>query len=119
MSEMMHEWVGPLQVFSDSRTARLMVQNGKAETNVRHVDLKWWFANYHVEQGHVHVAAVDGSRNPVNGLTKVTTGATFLAERCYLMGHDGASNVTSKRPASVAAMVSSFRRVGAAGSGAF
>ena len=66
--------------------ARLMVQNGKAATTVRHVDLKWWFANHHVEQGHVHVGVVDGATNPVNGLTKLTSGAPFVAERAYLLG---------------------------------
>jgi KUP system potassium uptake protein len=111
MAELTHTWVGPMQVFSDSRVARLMVHNGKAETNVRHVDLKWWFANHHVEQGHVHVAAVNGSSNPSNGLTKVTSGSTFLAERAYLMGLDS-PGTTSTRPTSVAAMVSLFRGIG-------
>ena len=110
MSEMLHEWVGPMQVFSDSRVARLMVQNGKAETGVRHVDLKWWFANHHVEQGHVHVGAVNGTSNPANGLTKATSGAPFLAERSYLMGHD-LPGVSSARPTSVAALIASFRRI--------
>ena len=30
-----------------------MVQHGNASPNLRHVDLKWWFANHHVELGHV------------------------------------------------------------------
>ena len=102
MAELAYQWVAPMHVFSDSRVARLMVQNGKAATTVRHVDLKWWFANHHVEQGHVYVGEVNGSTNPVNGLTKLTSGAPFLAERAYLLGHSPAA------PA-VASMVRVFR----------
>ena len=63
-----------------------MVQDGNSTPNVRHIDLKWWFANYHVEMGHVSVHPVRGDKNPVNSITKIVTGASFLAARSYMLG---------------------------------
>ena len=71
-----------------------MVQDGNSTPNVRHIDIKWWFANTHVDNGNVRVHPVRGNKNPVNGMTKPTTGAQFLAERSYMMGHvPGSANV--------------------------
>jgi hypothetical protein len=86
LAELTYVWVSPMHVFTDSRAARLMVQDGNATHGVRHIDLRWWFANHHVESGHVFVAPVRGNKNPSNGLTKLTTGTLFLAERAYMLG---------------------------------
>lgn len=86
MEELGYVWLSPLLVFCDGKAARLMVQDGNATYNVRHIDLKWWFANHHVDQGHVMVRHVRGDKNPVNGLTKPTSGSPFYAERSYLLG---------------------------------
>ena len=104
MAELTYEWLSPMLVFSDGRAARLMVQDGNSTPNVRHIDLKWWFAHYHVELGHVSVHPVRGDKNPVNSLTKNVTGTPFLATRSYLLGLPPLS-------AASAQMLGSFRRV--------
>ena len=43
----------------------------------------------------MHVGAVAGASNPVNGLTKLTSGAPFLAERAYLLGLEPAGTATA------------------------
>ena len=102
--EMSYEWLSPMLIFSDGRAARLMIQNGNSTPNVRHVDLKWWFAHYHVELGHVSVHPVRGTKNPVNALTKCIAGNEFFASRSYLLG-------TAAFSAASAAMLASYRRV--------
>jgi hypothetical protein len=86
MEELQYVWLSPTLVFTDGRAAKLMVKDGNSTPSVRHIDLKWWFANHHVDVGNVSIATVRGVKNPVNGMTKLTLGTQFLAERSYLLG---------------------------------
>ena len=81
-----------------------MVQQGNSTPNLRHIDLKWWFANHHVELGHVSVHPVRTDKNAVNALTKCVTGSQFLAARSYMLG-------LPPFTAASAQLLSSFRRV--------
>ena len=104
--ELSYTWLSPMLVFTDGRAARLMVQDGNSTPNLRHVDLKWWFANHHVEVGHVSVHPVRGTKNPVNILTKHVSGAPFHAARAYLLGLS-----LSALSVAAATTLSSYRRV--------
>ena len=49
MEELQYVWLSPTLVFTDGRAAKLMVKDGNSTPSVRHIDLKWWFANHHVD----------------------------------------------------------------------
>ena len=41
---------------------------------------------FHVDEGEMYLATQKGAANPANGLTKMTLGKVFTAERAYVLG---------------------------------
>ena len=86
LEELGHVFASATHVFCDSRAARLLAEHGASSSRTRHIHRRWHFVRYHVDEGEVHLAVQRGAANPANGLTKMTLGKVFLAERAYVMG---------------------------------
>jgi hypothetical protein len=72
------------EVFSDCDAARIRAAHGST-SRLRHVDIRWAFVQFHVEEGTIVISPIKGAKNPVNGMTKPTAGALFFMERKSLL----------------------------------
>jgi hypothetical protein len=77
---------GVVTVATDSRGARLLAMDCAAAARTRHIHRRWYFVRYHIDEKHLSVVLVKGSRNRSNFLTKPVGGAPFAADRDYAMG---------------------------------
>ena len=74
------------QVFTDSRAARLLADQGGSSARTRHIHRREHFVAFHTREGTAWISAIRGDRNPANALTKFTYGVMFLRERAYFFG---------------------------------
>jgi hypothetical protein len=77
---------GTVTVATDSRGARLLAMDCAAAARTRHIHRRWYFVRYHIDEKHLSVTLVKGSRNRSNFLTKPVGGAPFAADRDYALG---------------------------------
>ena len=77
---------GPVEVFSDSRGARLLVSDVASAARCRHIHRRWFFVRFFVDEGLVVIAPVKGCNNPANSLTKPVGGGPFARDRSYQLG---------------------------------
>ena len=65
---------GTVTVATDSRGARLLAMDCAAAARTRHIHRRWYFVRYHIDEKHLSVTLVKGSRNRSNFLTKPVGG---------------------------------------------
>jgi len=75
-----------IQVFCDSRGARLLVSDCAAPARTRHIHRRWYFVRHYRETGRIVIKEVKGGNNPANFMTKAVGGAAFARDRSFAMG---------------------------------
>jgi hypothetical protein len=86
LEEMFVSFSGPLLVYTDSRGARLLSLDSAAAARTRHIHRRWFFVQYHVDEGRLKVVLLKGSENMSNFLTKAVGGASFNDSRSHALG---------------------------------
>ena len=78
--------VSRVNVFCDSRGARLLASDCAAPARTRHVHRRWFFVRYYADTGRICIKEIKGGNNPSNFLTKAVGGSAFAQNRAYALG---------------------------------